>query len=44
MRSQIQATEMCFLHRVAGLCLRDRVRRSDIQERLRVKLLLRVES
>ena len=41
--SRIQATEISFLHRVAGLSLRDRVRSSDIQERLRVEpLLLRV--
>ena len=35
---------MSFLHRVAGLSLRDNVRSSDIRERLRVELLLlRVE-
>ena len=44
MRSRIQAAEMSFLRRVAGLSLRDRVRSSDIRERLRVEpLLLRVE-
>ena len=37
---QIQAAEMSFLRRVAGLRLRDRVRSSDIQERLRVEPLL----
>ena len=31
---------MSFLHRVAGLSLRDRVRSSDIQEKFRVELLL----
>ena len=31
---------MSFLHRVAGLSFGDRVRSSDIQERLRVELLL----
>ena len=31
---------MSFLRRVAGISLRDRVRSSDIQERLRVELLL----
>ena len=35
---------MSFLRRVAGLSLRDRVRSSDIRERLREEpLLLRVE-
>ena len=43
-RSRIQAAEMSFLRRVAGLSLRDRVRSSDIRERLRVEpLLLHVE-
>ena len=40
MRLRIQAAEMCFLRRVAGLSLKDKVRRSDNQERLRVELLL----
>ncbi|TWW81188.1 hypothetical protein D4764_01G0010030 [Takifugu flavidus] len=39
-RSRIQAAEMSFLHRVAGLNLRDRVRSSDIREGLGVELLL----
>ncbi|KAF7642406.1 hypothetical protein LDENG_00258420 [Lucifuga dentata] len=39
-RSRIQAAEMRFLCRVSGLTLRDRVRSSDIQEGLRVELLL----
>ena len=45
MSLQIQATEMSFHPcRVAGLSLRDRVRSSDTQERLRVEpLLLHVE-
>uniref|UniRef100_A0A3Q3XBL8 RING-type domain-containing protein n=1 Tax=Mola mola TaxID=94237 RepID=A0A3Q3XBL8_MOLML len=44
MRSRIQAAEMSFLRRVAGLSLRDRVRSTDIREELRVEpLLLRVE-
>ena len=30
---------MSFLHRVAGFSLRDRVRSSDIRERLRIELL-----
>ncbi|PWA15004.1 hypothetical protein CCH79_00008845, partial [Gambusia affinis] len=43
-RSRIQAAEMGFLRRVAGLFLRDRVRSSDIREGLRVEpLLLYVE-
>uniref|UniRef100_A0A3B3QX38 Reverse transcriptase domain-containing protein n=1 Tax=Paramormyrops kingsleyae TaxID=1676925 RepID=A0A3B3QX38_9TELE len=44
MRSQVQAAKMSFLHRVAGLSLRDRVRSSFIQDGLRVEpLLLRIE-
>ena len=44
MRSRIQAAEMSFLRRVAGLSLRDRVRSSVIRERLRVEpLLLHIE-
>uniref|UniRef100_A0A3Q3X1J7 Uncharacterized protein n=1 Tax=Mola mola TaxID=94237 RepID=A0A3Q3X1J7_MOLML len=44
MRSRIEAAEMSFLRRVAGLSIRDRVRSADIRERLRVEpLLLRVE-
>ncbi|TWW67224.1 hypothetical protein D4764_02G0002650 [Takifugu flavidus] len=39
-RSRIQAAEMSFLRRVAGLSLRDRVRSSDIREELGVELLL----
>ena len=43
-RSRVQAAEMSFLRRVAGLCLRDRVRSSVIREELGVDpLLLRVE-
>ncbi|TWW73387.1 hypothetical protein D4764_15G0007810 [Takifugu flavidus] len=43
-RSQVQAAEMSFLRRVAGLSLRDRVRSSAIREELGVEsLLLRVE-
>ncbi|TWW66924.1 hypothetical protein D4764_20G0009560 [Takifugu flavidus] len=43
-RSWVQAAEMSFLCRVAGLSLRDRVRRSAIREELGVEpLLLRVE-
>ncbi|TWW81657.1 hypothetical protein D4764_01G0014720 [Takifugu flavidus] len=43
-RSRVQAAEMSFLRRVAGLSLRDRVRSSAIQEALGVEpLLLRVE-
>jgi len=43
-RSQIQVAEMSFLHRVAGLSLRDRVRSSDIRRELRVEPLhLRIE-
>jgi len=40
MRSRIQAAEMSFLPRVAGLSRRDRVRSSDIRRELRVELLL----
>ncbi|TWW77626.1 Ventricular zone-expressed PH domain-containing protein [Takifugu flavidus] len=40
MRSRIQATEMSFLHRVAGLSLRDRVRSPDIREELGIEPLL----
>ena len=40
MRSRIQAAKMSFLRRLAGLSLRERVRNSDTQERLRVELLL----
>ena len=44
MRSRVQAAEMSFLRRVSGLSLRDRVRNSDIRERLGVEpLLLHVE-
>ena len=43
-RSRIQAAEMSFLRRVAGLSLRDRVRSSDIRRELGVEpLLLRIE-
>ncbi|TWW73332.1 hypothetical protein D4764_15G0007260 [Takifugu flavidus] len=43
-RSWIQAAEMSFLRRVAGLSLRDRVRSSDIREELGVEpLLLHIE-
>ncbi|TWW73461.1 hypothetical protein D4764_15G0008550 [Takifugu flavidus] len=43
-RSWVQAAEMSFLRRVAGLSLRDRVRSSAIQEELGVEpLLLRFE-
>ena len=43
-RSRIQAAEMSFLRRVAGLSLRDRVRSSAIREELGVEpLLLHVE-
>ena len=43
-RSRIQTAEMSFLRRVSGLSLRDRVRSSDIRERLKVEpLLLRIE-
>ncbi|TWW71088.1 hypothetical protein D4764_17G0005710 [Takifugu flavidus] len=43
-RSRVQVAEMSFLHRVAGLSLRDRVRGSAIREELGVELLLfRVE-
>ena len=34
MRSRIKAAEMSFLRRMAGLSLRDRLRNSDIRERL----------
>ncbi|TWW59885.1 hypothetical protein D4764_06G0014150 [Takifugu flavidus] len=40
MRLRIQAAEMSFLHRVAGLNLRDRVRSPDIWEELGVEPLL----
>ncbi|TWW59478.1 hypothetical protein D4764_06G0010080 [Takifugu flavidus] len=43
-RSRIQAAEMSFLRRVAGLSLRDRVRSSDIREGLGVEPLLRNET
>ncbi len=44
MRSRIQAAEMSFLRRVAGLSLRDRVRSSDIWRESGVEpLLLRDE-
>ena len=39
-RSRIQAAEMSFLRRVAGVSLRDRVRSSVIRERLGVESLL----
>ncbi|KAL3968400.1 triosephosphate isomerase (TIM) [Sarotherodon galilaeus] len=39
-RLRMQAAEMGFLQRVAGLSLKDKVRSSVIQEGLRVKLLL----
>ncbi|TWW81643.1 hypothetical protein D4764_01G0014580 [Takifugu flavidus] len=39
-RSRVQAAEMSFLRRVAGLSLRDRVRSSAIREELGVKPLL----
>ena len=39
-RSRIQAAEMSFLRRVAGISLRDRVRSSVIRERLGVEPLL----
>ena len=39
-RSRIQAAEMSFLRRVAGVSLRDRVRSSVIRERLGVEPLL----
>ncbi|KAK0135736.1 Craniofacial development protein 2 [Merluccius polli] len=43
-RSRVQAAEMSFIRRVAGLSLRDRVRSSVIREELGVDpLLLRVE-
>ena len=43
-RSRIQAAEMSFLRRVAGISLRDRVRSSVTRERLGVEsLLLRLE-
>ena len=43
-RSRIQAAEMSFLRRVAGLSLRDKVRSSDIRRELGVEpLLLRIE-
>ncbi len=40
MRSWIQADEISFLCRVAGLSLRDRVRSSDIRRELGVEPLL----
>jgi len=40
MRSWIQADKICFLCRVAGLSLRDRVRSSDIRRELGVEPLL----
>ena len=44
MRSPKQAAKMSFLCRVAGLSLRDKVRSSDIRERLRVEpLFLHIE-
>ncbi|TWW58244.1 hypothetical protein D4764_07G0009630 [Takifugu flavidus] len=43
-RSLIQAAELSFLRRVAGLSLRDKVRSSDIREGLGVEpLLLHIE-
>ena len=43
-RSRIQAAEMSFLRRVAGLSLRDKVRSSDIRRELGVEpLLLHIE-
>lgn len=43
-RSRIQAAEMRFLRRAAGLTLRDRIRSSDIRESLRIEpLLLHIE-
>ncbi|TWW71176.1 hypothetical protein D4764_17G0006590 [Takifugu flavidus] len=43
-RSRVQAAEMSFLRRVAGLSLRDRVRSSAIREDLGVEpLLLHIE-
>ncbi|TWW74408.1 hypothetical protein D4764_14G0004110 [Takifugu flavidus] len=39
-RSRVQAAKMSFLHRVAGLSLRDRVRSSVIREELGVEPLL----
>ncbi|TWW67330.1 hypothetical protein D4764_02G0003710 [Takifugu flavidus] len=43
-RSRVQAAEMSFLRRVAGLSLRDRARSSAIREELGIEpLLLRVE-
>ncbi|XP_061892442.1 uncharacterized protein LOC133642332 [Entelurus aequoreus] len=39
-RSRVQAAEMSFLRRVAGLSLRDRVRSSVIRKELKVKPLL----
>ncbi|KAM7380977.1 hypothetical protein PAMP_004240 [Pampus punctatissimus] len=40
MRSRVQAAEMGFLHRVAGVSLRERVRSSAIREGLGVEPLL----
>ena len=39
MRSRIQVTEMGFLRWVTGLSLKDRMRSSVIQERVRIELL-----
>ncbi|KAJ7992757.1 hypothetical protein DPEC_G00281980 [Dallia pectoralis] len=39
-RSRVKAAEMCFLRKVAGLSLRDRVRSSVIREELGVEPLL----
>ena len=40
MRLSLQLAEMSFLRRVPGLSHSDRVRSSDIRERLRIELLL----
>ena len=40
MRPHIQAAEMGFLRTIAGLSFRDRVRSSNIREKLRVEPLL----
>ena len=42
-RLRVQAAEMSFLRRVAGLSLRDRVRSSVIREELGVDPLLHIE-
>jgi hypothetical protein len=43
-RSRIQSAKMRFLHRVAGLTLRDKIRSSDIRETLQIEpLLLHIE-